>query len=923
MSFDIGSAIGGAITGFSMGGPWGAVAGFFVGGFAGGDAKRSARNKARSAFNDAQKDRDVMVQSATAAHKIVYGRAKVSGPIAYAQSTGAKGEFMHLVVAVAGHECDAIETVYFNDVALTLDGSGNVTNAEFTRLTLDTTNNAGVLGAGATTVVVLPGTMTRVLGVTSTTVNDHDRTTATLAYTVSGSTVTITLGTVAAGKPYLINYEYSTSSTPLVQIKAYLGTSTQTADAGLISASAGKWTTDHRLRGLAYLYVRMEYDQDLFGAIGLPNVSAVVRGRKVRDSRTGTTAWSANTALCAADYLINYMGAAAGEIIDAELSAEANCCDELVTIATGVTEARYTCNGALSTEATPRENLDAIVESMAGTVVWAQGRYVVRAGRHLAAEYTITEDWLADGPISIQPENNRADQINRVVAKYVEPAKAYTTIEAPPVTNATYVTNDGGLDLPLDLTLDMVTGAMRAQRLAKITLERARQGMRVQINCNLRAYDVAPGNTVALTLARYGWTAKLFTVTERSHDFSTQTVRLDLRETASAVWDWAFGVATAVDLTPNTSLPNPFAKPPALAGLGAVSGTTYLQRLIDGTVQTRALVSWTQSTDIYVVKGGRIEVRWARADTGVWVQGQPVPGDSTSSLIGPLEEGYSHVIGVRAVSQVGKQGPWSYVVHTAAGKSAAPANVGGYLATVVQGGVSILWEASTEIDYAYTELRRGATWATATALDGSAIATKPTRVTGSYYHWAWPTAGSYTLWAAHVDTSGNVSASPVSFAVTVGTNGLVQTVGLAANVATDVALLTGSAGSVSDSVADGTTVSTTIFSGSYTNATASVLTVQFSGQVKKINTSAPGALGACAVGLVVNKNGSSFDTGVFAETTGTAFVNYDGVWDWNYVINPGDVLDYSLVGSARKDGGAVTMTTSWGTSTLRVEAVKR
>jgi hypothetical protein len=324
--------------------------------------------------------------------------------------------------------------------------------------------------------------------------------------------------------------------------------------------------------------------------------------------------------------------------------------------------------------------------------------------------------------------------------------------------------------------------------------------MRVQLNCSLKAYDVKPGDTVALTLARYGWTAKLFTVTERRHDWSTQTVQLSLRETASTVWDWAFGAATAVDLTPNTSLPNPFAKPPALAGLTALSGTAYLQQLRDGTIQCRALVSWTQSADIYVVKGGTIEVKWARADTGVWVQAQPLPGDAASTLVGPLEEGYVHIIGLRAVSQIGKQGPWSFVGLTAAGKSVAPANVGGYVATVVQGGVSILWEASTEADYAYTELRRGATWSTATALDGSAIASKPTRVSGSYYHWAWPTAGSYTLWAAHVDASGNVSAVPQSFAVTVGTNGLVQTVGIAPSAATDVVTASGGAGSAVQSV---------------------------------------------------------------------------------------------------------------------------
>jgi len=763
MNFDLGGAISGAIIGASRGGFWGGVAGFFIGGLASGDAKRSARNKARSAFNDAQRDRDQMVQSATAPHKIVYGRARVSGPIAYAQSTGTKGEFMHLVVLLAGHECDAVETVYFNDTPLTLDGSGNCTDAAFNRVTPADWVEVIAASGGATAVATL--SHTPVLGVLVAVVpivgGDG---TSPVAFSLAGNVVTITTTGIAAGTDITVSYTYAAASTPLVQIKSYLGTTTQTADTGLISASGGKWTSAHRLRGLCYLYVRLEYDQDVFGATGLPDVSAVVRGRKVWDPRTSTTAWRDNSALCAADYLRTYMGAASTEVVDSELTAEADACDEAVTIATGVTEARYTCNGVLTTEASPRDNLDAIVESMAGTVAWAQGRYAIRAGRHLVAEFTLTEDMLADGPITIQPDAARTELFNRVVAKYVEPAKGYVSTEAPPVTNATYLADDGGIDLLSDPTLDMVTGVMRAQRLAKIMLERNRQGMRVQINCNLRAYDVAPGNTVALTISRYGWSAKLFTVEERAHDFATQTVRLTLRETASAVWDWAFGAATTVDLTPNTSLRNAFAKPQALAGLAAVSGTTYLQRLGDGTIQCRAQVSWTQSADMQVVRGGRIDVRFTRADGVTWVQSAAMPGDATSTLIGPLEESSVTLIAVRAVSYLGQAGPWAYVSPLPVGKSQPPGDVVNLAASVQAGSVVFTWDRPADIDYAQTELRLGTVWATGTTLYAGA---------GTSFAWAWPGAGAYTVLAKHRDTSGNESAAAAVMPVTVNANGTI------------------------------------------------------------------------------------------------------------------------------------------------------
>lgn len=929
MSFDFGSGLAAAVTVFVQSGfnPYAAAVAFVVGGLAGGDAKRSARNKARSAFNDAQRDRDQMIQSATAPHKIVYGRAKVSGPIAYAQSTGAKGEFLHLIVMLAGHEIDAVETVYLNDQPIALDGAGNVTTPEYIR-TVYATALQGVTASGsATTVATLANTPTRVLSVVAPDQTSFEGVgaTAPLTWSLAGAVITINNGaTTAPGAAITVTYEYVVSATPLVRVKSYLGTSTQTADTGLIADSGGKWTSAHRLRGLAYLYIKIEYDQDVFGAVGLPDFSAVVRGHKVWDPRAGTTAWRENAALCTAHYLRNYMGATAAEVPDAELTVEANCSDELVTTATGVTEARYTCNGVLSTDQSPRDNLDALAEAMAGTVTWAQGRYIVRAGRHLATELTITESMLAAGAITIQPDAQRTELYNRVVAKYVEPAKAWTTIEAPPVTNATYVADDGGLDLPMDVTLDMVTGAMRAQRLAKIMLERNRQGMRVQLKTNLMAYDVVPGSVVALTLARYGWSAKQFTVTDRAHDFAEGTVALTLRETAATVWDWAFGAATTVDLTPNTSLPNALARPAALASLAAVSGAAWLQKLGDGTIQCRANVTWTQSTDMAVVRGGRVEVQWCRADTANWVQAAPLAGDAASTVIGPLEEDKVINVRVRAVSSLGRAGAWSYVSHAPTGKSAAPANVGGFAATVVQGGVTIVWNASEEADYAFTELRRGASWAAGTALDGSAAATKPTRVTGTYYHWAWPNAGSYTLWAAHRDASGNISSVPVSFAVTIGNNGLVQTVGVAPNAATDVVAVSSGAGSLSLGPAAGS-LNNVVASGGYTNSTGASLLVTITWNPVGVSISQPsssdaGELWWSYTSSVTGTVGSRLmQTAVAAGT----FQFPSVMRSLSLTLAAGETITFETRCVLSKSSSSGTLSATWTDINMRLEGIKR
>ena len=61
-------------------------------------------------------------------HQVIYGEVKVGGPIIYDEATGADNKFFHRIIAVAGHEVDSFVTFYANDEALTLDGSGNVTN---------------------------------------------------------------------------------------------------------------------------------------------------------------------------------------------------------------------------------------------------------------------------------------------------------------------------------------------------------------------------------------------------------------------------------------------------------------------------------------------------------------------------------------------------------------------------------------------------------------------------------------------------------------------------------------------------------------------------------------------------------------------------------------------------------------------------
>lgn len=718
-------------------------------------SRRRANQKARAAANASAKDRELMIRSAIAPRRTIYGRDRVSGPLFYVETTGDKQQYLHLCIALAGHECDAIETVYFNEDPLPdPDVDGYITTGDYVRpgRTIATSFDGTTDGSGNLT---LPRGASEILAAyTEVGVGEAASQTHYTGYSHTADSDTIT--GLPASQALTIQYTYQGADSPLVRIKKHLGTTTQTDDADLVAESDGIWTTDHRARGVTYLYVRLEWDQEVFGSIGLPNISAVVRGKKVYDPRTTTTAWSNNAALCVADWLQSAegMSATSAEVPDAEVTVAANICDEDIDLELGgaTTQKRYTCDNSFTADQAPRDVLGELVACMAGRAVWTEGRWLVRAGAHRTPVLTITADMLA-GPLQITPRASRSELFNAVRTTYRDPDAGYAEVQAALVENASYEASDGGVQIVRQIDIPTLSDTYRAQRLAKIELERARQALTVRLTCNLKAYDLAPTDTVQLTLETYGFSAKVFEVIERSLT-PDGLLQYTLRETASGVWDWNYGEATVGDLAPNTALPTPFGLPGVLANFTATEQAVMLG---DGTIVTQALLEWDQSTAPFVVLGGKIEVQTAR--TGSPYGSMTLPGDSTSTIVGPLQVGIAYIARVRAIGASGRAGDWAYTTMVAQGITAPPANVANLDWEIKPGQVVVTWDACPDADYAATELRVGGTgWDDATFLFRGAA---------TEYHHPRPANGSYVVRAKHVDTSGVYSATAASTTVTV------------------------------------------------------------------------------------------------------------------------------------------------------------
>ena len=123
-------------------------------------------------------------------------------------------------------------------------------------------------------------------------------------------------------------------------INAHHGAVSQTVDPMLNASIPNKWTAAHKLNGIAYLAFSAEFDSKAMFK-GLPQLTVVVRGKKVYDPRESgqtfgtpsTYAYSDNPALCFLDYISNAeygKSLTASELNLSTFATAATVCDTLV-----------------------------------------------------------------------------------------------------------------------------------------------------------------------------------------------------------------------------------------------------------------------------------------------------------------------------------------------------------------------------------------------------------------------------------------------------------------------------------------------------------------------------------------------------------------------------------------------------------------
>lgn len=599
-------------------------------------------------------NRVVNSRGPTTPRRVIYGKAKVGGQVAFIESTGADNRKLHVVLLLADHYCQSIGDVYIQD-----------------KLSTDSQFD-GKLSVYKSSNGVLPSALTNYL----------------------------------SSRGYS-NYKYTNQT---------------------------------------LVYCVFDYDDEVYR--GIPQVSCVVTGKNdIYDPRTGTTGYSNNAALCELDWVRNYIGAPDDDIHMPSWETAADVCDELVAAANGGTEKRYTLNGTILRQGSRIESLAKMAGNSGVSPTFRNGRWGATPEVYVApAANAIIDPSLALSAIDVSTGAGKQDKVNTIKGTYIDATREFEKIEYPSIQTPTYLEEDKEV---LEQTIDyqMVNSGTQCRRLAKILLEKSRRGVTVQGSFKYRVLEYEVGDRVKFNFDAFGWTEKVFQVTEREID-SVAGVRLTLREDAPEIYAWEEGDALESPIPPLLGLPDPnFVDVPTLFSITESLYRANTQKAI----KARATFEWVTgdtSTRSYEIQGS-YEGGPYRIFSD-FVVGNEFKFDD-------LEIG-DWLFRIRGVNAIGVKSDWVTLPFTILGKTAPPSDVIGFTGVVKPFGIELTWEPSPDIDVAEYEVRLGSDWDTATRLQ---------RLDALSWQWETRASGTEQVLIKAIDTTGNYSlnATPADIVV--------------------------------------------------------------------------------------------------------------------------------------------------------------
>jgi len=473
---------------------------------------------------DSDRSRQATVRGTVEPQKLIYGEALVSGPISFVGVAGTDNRDLYHAIVLAGHPCDSISDIYFDDERIQsahINASGNVTTGTFGPKDGTTICVIRKLTGSQTTAdSVLDGAFS--------TINSSEHIGTNLTYIVTK--FTLTEDSQETWDKFMPN-----------DIKALV---------------KGKKVYDPRQDSTSTYY----------------DASVGVSTQRSNDSTTWE--WSENPVWCLVDYLTDDRFGMDIDLDRIDLSKAvdaADICDATVSVPGG-SEKRYTCNGVVFGTTTHKANINKILSSMNGMLTYTNGQYVIRAGAFetVGTGMTLTEDHMT-GPVKLKTSFERNERFNTITGTFIDPDKNYKEIEFPKVQITSALTRDNNEELTRELKLGMTNSRYMAQRIAHKLIQLSDLQKVLTFPTNLAGVNISVGDRVNVTLSEFGYTNKTFVCVGWSFSESgSGGVNLTLREDDSSSYA-DLSVSGYSTVTPAGGIQQGFFGVPDPSGLSATA----------------------------------------------------------------------------------------------------------------------------------------------------------------------------------------------------------------------------------------------------------------------------------------------------------------------------------------------------------------
>tara|TARA_R100001443_G_scaffold34889_2_gene48654 strand:+ start:1508 stop:4426 length:2919 start_codon:yes stop_codon:yes gene_type:complete len=663
-------------------------------------------------INPDQNAKGVLVNkfSANAHIPVVYGTRKVGGNVVFLETSGTDNEFLYMAIILSEGEIDDITSIFVNDSQVNFDG--------------DIADN------------------------TQRSVASSDSNFFKADPNVEGS-----------------------SAASLITIEPHFGTDSQSASSLLSGLSS--WTSNHRLRGLAYIALKFKWNNDAFGS--LPTVNAIIKGKKVynpnldstvtggsgshRAYTSSTWEYSDNPIYQLLDYLRNdrFGMGIANSYFDsnfADWQVAGDVCDTDITPFSGAsTIDLMDSHTVVDTSRKAIDNVKDFVRGSRSFLNFSAGKYNILVEGSGSASITLTEDNILGG-IQISSKNKNS-RYNRVIVNFINPDKNFQsdTAQFPPVdetglasadTFSNMQTADGGLLLEGRFDFSMLTNPHQAQEMAEVILRRSRTSLDINIKADATALDLSIGDIVNVTHATPSFSAKPFRVQGMTLN-TDHTVTLQCSEHQDSYY--AFGTQVAPATIPDTTLPNPFSvQPPA-----SVTLSDTLIEYNDGTVIVALDVTIGATPDKFI-DFYQVEYKLSTdSDFIIYAQGSGL----NHRVLNVIDQ-QTYDVRVKAVNTTGVSSTFVSASRKIVGAIEPPSDVEDLSCNITGNDAHLSWTQISDLDLAFYQIRfSDKTDGTGEWLNSVNLVTKVSRPATSITVPA--RAGTYLIKA--VDKLGNFSSN--------------------------------------------------------------------------------------------------------------------------------------------------------------------